>query len=256
MGVSTGIVIPAYRPDRDRLIGYTQKLDAVLDPDAIHVELDCPNSTEVAASIQRDTVSVNVARDRRGKGAAVTAGFNALDTDVRMFLDADGATPASSAAKVLAPLTDGTADLSVGSRRHPDADVQNHQTVIRKFMGDTFAGLSSLMLPISLTDYQCGAKAVTADLWQEVTSHLYESGFAWDLELVAVSDAMGYDVTEVPIAWEDQPGSTVDLAPALIEFARALVTVRHRALSLQGSILHSTLPESRSKALVNTSTQE
>lgn len=64
---------------------------------------------------------------------------------------------------------------------------------------------------------------------------------------------MGYDVTGIPIAWEDQPGSTVELAPALAEFARALLTVRHRALAIQGQPFHSPLPEASSEPLINMS---
>lgn len=256
MGVSTGVVIPAYQPDLDRLTAYTRSLDSVLDPDEIRVELDDPGSPDCAAALRRAGVTVNIAAERRGKGAAITHGFDSLDTDIRMFLDADGATPASSAVEVLEELSDGPSDMSVGSRRHPDADIRHHQTVVRKFLGDTFARLSGVILPISLRDYQCGAKALTADLWGEVRSHLYERGFAWDMELVAMADAMGYEVTEVPIAWEDKPGSTVDLAPALVEFARALLSVRHRALAVRGSRLHRTLPDAGAQSRITAAEQD
>lgn len=236
-----GIVIPAYHPDVELLSEYVRSLSDRLDPAEILVELDAPVSADAVARVRQLPVTVNASTTRRGKGAAITHGFDALDTDVRLFLDADGSTLVDSAADICAAIREGTADVSVGSRRHPSAEVANHQTVTRRRMGDLFAWTARQVLPIQLRDYQCGAKAVTREVWDDVRSHLYESGFAWDLELVAVADAMGYDIAETPVQWEDQPGSTVTIPDAVFEFSRALLTVRHRALAIDEtpSIAHS-----------------
>ena len=125
------------------------------------------------------------------------------------------------------------ADLAVGSRRHPAATVIGHQTLARRFLGDGFAWLARRLLSAELYDYQCGAKAVTADAWRRIRDHLYEPDFAWDVELVAMAGALDCRVAEVPIEWEDRPGSTVDPVGTAVDLGQALLRARGRARRLQ-----------------------
>ncbi|SDM11190.1 Glycosyl transferase family 2 [Halogranum gelatinilyticum] len=241
---TVGVVIPAYRPNVALLSDYVRALQARLDPDLVRIELDAAGPETVEA-VSQLPVEVNVAAARRGKGTAITAGFEALDTDVLVFVDADGSTPAESVADVLAPVLDGDADLSVGSRRHPDATIASHQTFARRRLGDGFAWLARQLLDAKLYDYQCGAKAMTRETWQSVRGHLYEPGFAWDIELVAVAAALGARLAEVPVVWEDQPGSTVSPVRTSLRLARGLLTSRHRAKLLADDSLHHLLEAKR-----------
>jgi glycosyltransferase involved in cell wall biosynthesis len=249
---SVGIVIPAYHPDVDRLGAYVRALHDAVAPEEIRVELDAA-TPDVRDRIAELPVTLNEASSRRGKGAAITAGFEALSTDVLAFADADGSTPASSIADVVAPVTSGDADLAAGSRRHPDATVQSHQTVARRYLGDGFAWLARRLLDVHLHDYQCGAKALTADAWARVRPYLHEPGFAWDIELLAVADAVDCRIVEVPVVWEDRPESTVSPVETTLRLARGLFTARHRARLVRNDRLHTLLDRSRdsSPALVD-----
>ncbi|WP_423751223.1 glycosyltransferase [Salinirarus marinus] len=237
---SVGVVIPAYRPDVDRLTTYVDALRERLDPAEIRIELDAA-TPETVERLDSLPAAVNVAPARRGKGAAITAGFEALGTDVLAFADADGSTPAASFAEVVAPVVDGAADVATGSRRHPDAAVKSHQTFARRYLGDGFAWLARRLLDVQLYDYQCGAKALTRDAWERVRAHLHEPGFAWDIELLAMADAVGCRVVEVPVVWEDQPESTVSPVETTLRLGRGLVVARHRARVLRNDPLHRLL---------------
>ena len=255
MEPSLGIVVPAFRPDVREMVGYVHELVGRLEPAAVRIELDDPRSCVEARLRETELpppVTLSVARRRRGKGAAITAGFEALETDLLLFVDADGSTPADSAGRILEPLYEGRADVAAGSRRHPDARVLGHQTFARRHLGDAFAWLARRLLEAELHDYQCGAKALTAEWWERVRGHLYESGFAWDVELVAMAAALGARVLEVPIEWEDRPGSTVSPVGTTLSLARALFVVRHRAKRLENSRLHDAIGERRDEtALVD-----
>ncbi len=240
MAASLGIVVPAFRPDVDVLGPYVRALAAELDPDALRVELDDPEPGVVDALADLPA-TVNAVPTRRGKGAAVTAGFEALSTEVLAFADADGSTPADSVAAVVAPVRAGDADLAAGSRRHPDATVHGHQTLARRRLGDAFAWLAGRVLSPDLYDYQCGAKALSADAWSALRGHLHEPGFAWDVELVAMAGALDLRVAEVPVEWEDQPGSTVSPVRSSLSMGRALVVARLRAGRVTDSRLRDAL---------------
>lgn len=223
-----GLVIPAYQPDVDRLSGYVYELRDQLSPDEIRIELDSP-SDGVADAASSLPATVNVVPCRRGKGAAITAGFEALSTDVLAFVDADGATPAASVIDVVDPALDGAVEVAVGSRRHPDALVRHDQRLLRRLLGDTFQWMARRLLPVELYDYQCGTKAITARAWRTLRDHIHERGFAWDIELLAVAWAHGAEIREVPVTWRDRPGSTVDPIRNGARMFRSLLAARHLA---------------------------
>ena len=245
MSRTVGVVVPAYRPDVPVLRRFLERLDTVVDPDVLRVELDDPTGT-VASRLEDVPARVNAVQDRRGKGAAVTYGFEQLGTDVLAFADADGSTPAESVASVIAPVQAVEADLAVGSRRHPEADIRSHQTVLRQRLGDGFAWIARRFLDVPLYDYQCGAKAISRATWEDIRGHLYEPGFAWDIEVVAMAGAFDAEITEVPVTWEDHPDSTVSPTQAVPELLSALFSARHRARKLSGHPLHSSIASRRS----------
>lgn len=248
MNRSVGIVVPAFRPDIERLRAYVHAINDEIDPAIIRIELDDADP-EVCESLSDLKAVVNAVDRRRGKGAAITDGFEALDTDIRGFADSDGATPASSLSTVVGRVRDGNADLAVGSRRHPEATVQSHQTVTRRYLGDGFAWLARRIVGTDLYDYQCGAKALTAETWAEVREHLATSGFAWDIELIALVAARKRTILEVPVVWEDQPGSTVSTGRTTLALAAELLRARARAEGLTNNWLSDLLMGNR-RALI------
>jgi len=250
MAPSLGIVVPAYHPDVNALRTYVGDLTERLDPAEIRIELDAP-TPETRAALADLPATVNAVDRRRGKGGAITCGFERLDTDHLAFADADGSTPADSVADVVAPVRAGDADLAVGSRRHPDADVRSHQTMARRRLGDAFAWVARRVLGVDLYDFQCGAKAITRDGWCEVRDHLYEPGFAWDVELVAVAAALDLRTVEVPVTWRDMPDSTVSPLGTALELARALVRSRRRARRLRRGPNRTTATREGPSALVD-----
>jgi hypothetical protein len=240
MDRSLGLVVPAFRPDVGVLADYLAALDERLSPATIRVELDAPLPS-VADRLAEGPATVNVSARRRGKGAAITHGFEALGTDVLAFADADGSTPANSVADVVEPVSDGAAALAVGSRRHPEANIVSHQTLVRRRLGDAFSAVARRLIDVQLYDYQCGVKALSADAWRQVRGQLYEPGFAWDVELIAMAGAHELPVVEVPIVWEDQPGSTVSTIGTSLALARTLLVARHRAKLRADDRLHATI---------------
>lgn len=247
-GRSVGVVIPAYNPDPEELVAYVDSLRTQLDPVTIRIELDAPEAAltdrlndDLDAALTDGPVTVNTVSHRRGKGAAITNGFEQLDTDILAFADADGATPAIHLARIIDVVATDSADIAVGSRRHPDSTVHTHQTIARRYMGDLFAWLSRKLLGVSLYDYQCGAKALSVEGWNEVRDELRETGFAWDIELVAMAAAFDLRIAEVPIEWYDRAGSTVSPLRTPVDLLRALFVVRHRSKRLDGNRMHGVI---------------
>lgn len=238
MSDTFGLVIPAFDPDLRQMVDYVCSLQETFENDIeIRIELDSPRKN-IEQRLGDIPVTLNIASYRRGKGAAITDGWEAMDTDILAFADADGSTPAVEVKSILEDVATGGTDLSIGSRRHPDATVHTNQTYGRRYMGDTFAWLARTVLGMDIYDYQCGAKAISLEAWKKVRTDVHESGFAWDIELIAMANVHGFRINEVPIDWYDKPGSTVDPVRTSIDLLRALLSVRYRAKRIHGSFLY------------------
>ncbi len=60
-------------------------------------------------------------------------------------------------------------------------------------------------------DTQCGAKVAAREVWAAVLPYVHEAGFAWDAELVAVAQARGVEIVEVPVEWRHDDRSHVNV---------------------------------------------
>lgn len=227
MVASVGIVIPAYKPDLSQLSQYIHTIRERIQPMKIIIEID-GGAQDSISRLSDLPVGVYNHPSRRGKGAAITAGFEKLESDILAFADADGSTPVDELERIIDSVGTDTSDIAIGSRRHPDSTIHSNQTITRRYLGDAFVHLARVFLGSELYDFQCGAKAITHHGWEEIRGDLYESGFAWDLELIAIAASNGLRIEEVPIQWYDRPQSTVDPLRTSIDMVRALLLIRYR----------------------------
>jgi glycosyltransferase involved in cell wall biosynthesis len=142
-----------------------------------------------------------------GKGAAVRRGINTSRARYVGFCDADLATPIEAVEQVLRKLDDGN-PVVIGSRRCEGATYTVPQTRRRRLGGWLFRRQTrDLSGPVA--DTQCGFKFFHLAAAQELFDDIRTSGFVFDVELIARARAAGLPVTEVPVAWSDQDGSSL-----------------------------------------------
>jgi dolichyl-phosphate beta-glucosyltransferase len=127
---------------------------------------------------------------------------------LRLFADADGATPIGEL-KRLEPALAGGADVVIASRALGDPSVALRTRPHRVAAGRLFAWLVARLGVRGVADSQCGFKLFTAAAAQRLFGALQTEGYAFDVELLLRAQKAGYLVTEVAVSWADQPGSKV-----------------------------------------------
>lgn len=163
----------------------------------------------------------------RGKGAAVRAGVFVCAGSRVLFADADGATPIAEEARLADAIRNGAA-MACGSRVLPGEGVTRQRHFRRAITGGLFAWAARRLLGVRLRDTQCGFKMFTAAVAQSLFEAGEETGYLFDLELLAIAARMRYPVAEVPVSWTEQPGSKVRLFRDSFRMFRGLWRLRRQ----------------------------
>jgi dolichyl-phosphate beta-glucosyltransferase len=218
MDVALSLVIPAYN-EAQRLPVYLPCVRRYLDdryPDRYEVIVVDDGSRDglpdVLVPVESDWPQLAVLRHatNRGKGAAVQTGMLAARGRLLLFADADGATPIEEESKLASALEAG-ADIAVGSRYIAGDDVSRERFLSRGVAGRLFAGLARRLLDVTVRDTQCGFKMFRHPAGRELFEMLRETGYLFDLEVLALAAQIGYEVVEVPINWSEIPGGSMNI---------------------------------------------
>ena len=143
---------------------------------------------------------------RPGKGLAVRTGLLATRAPFVGFCDADMATDLSALDTVLSLLAAGN-PLVVGSRGLAASVVTVRHSAVRRGGAAVFRAMARQIVP-GTTDTQCGFKFFAGPLARAAALRLRTQGFAFDIELIATCQRLGATLTEIPVHWQDMPGST------------------------------------------------
>ena len=89
-------------------------------------------------------------------------------------------------------------DFAIGSKRHPDSDV--HYPRSRRIASWLYQQLVRVLFRLDVRDTQVGLKVFRREVAEQVLPLLLVKRFAFDLELLAVSRALGFGrIRELPI---------------------------------------------------------
>ncbi len=163
----------------------------------------------------------------QGKGAAVRTGMLAAAGEIRLFADADGATPIGEEARLRAAIAAG-ADVVVASRRVEASGVTRHRNAFRGLVGWSFTTVVHCLLPTPVRDTQCGFKMFRRGAAERLFAMSQENGYVFDLELLVLAQQLGYRVAEVGVSWSEMPGSKLNMAREWRKILAGIWRVRRR----------------------------
>ena len=149
-------------------------------------------------------------RPHLGKGAAVTAGLRALRTDLVGFCDLDLSTPLDDV-EAIARAAARSGGLAIGSRGLVTSTLVRREGRVRESLGRAYNRLLQAVMTPGVADTQCGAKVAPLSVWDVLLPHCREPGYAWDAEVVAIAQAVGVAVVEVPVHWRHDDRSKVNV---------------------------------------------
>jgi dolichyl-phosphate beta-glucosyltransferase len=237
MDTTLSVIIPAYN-EAQRLPAFLVSVRDYLDnrhPDRYEVIVVDDGSRDglrqVLAPFEAVWPQLVVMQHEtnQGKGAAVRTGMLAARGRLLLFADADGATPIEEVAKLAAAIEAG-ADVAVGSRLVQTEEVRRNRSWARGLAGRVFAGLARRCLRVGVRDTQCGFKMFLHDVGRKLFSLSRETGYLFDLELLALADRFDYRVEEVPVNWQEVPGGHMNVVRDSVKMFLGLLRLRSRLM--------------------------
>jgi glycosyltransferase involved in cell wall biosynthesis len=146
-----------------------------------------------------------------GKGYVVRQGLMEANGDLRLFMDADGSTSITHLDRFVEEYENGS-DVVIGSRDVDGAHVQVHQARYKEILGDMGNWVIRILLGLwRYPDTQCGFKMLTQEAATVIAPLMKVDRFGFDAELLAIAHKYNFVVTQLPVRWLNEEGSSVTL---------------------------------------------
>ncbi len=188
------------------------------------------NSTDGTGAIARGLGVRVVEVPEQGKGHAVRAIFAALaDRDAVILVDGDGTYPAEAVRPLLAPILDGSADMTIGARR-PVAEA-GAMSPVRGLGNVLIRAAFRIFIGRGPGDLLSGYRIFNRRFRESVS--LRSEGFEIETELATEAVALKMRTIEVPVPYYPRIAGTSSKLRAFGDGRRILATILAQSLRLR-----------------------
>ncbi len=198
---SLSILLPAFNEGNHLYQNVVQIRQALasIDPELILIDDGSQDDTyaQAMAAAQLDGSHIRVLKLEKnsGKGAALVKGFQLAKGTYIAFLDADLEIQPENVAKMFETLQSDGKDLIVGRKIYLEARVP----LLRRIMSRVYRGYVGLLFNLPLQDTQTGIKVFRRQVLDICFPKMTISGFAFDIELLALAQKAGFRMGEFPV---------------------------------------------------------
>lgn len=177
---------------------------------------------EVGQRLARELPGVAYLRlPQKGRGRALKAAWGDSRADVVSYMDVDLSTDLSAFPALVRAVIEEGYDLATGSRLVRGAQVR--RSLRREVLSRGYMVLLKLLLRVRFHDAQCGFKAGRRPVVQRLLPLIRNDNWFFDTELLVLAEKAGYRIAEVPVRWQEDPGSTVRVLGTVLEDLRGVL---------------------------------
>jgi glycosyltransferase involved in cell wall biosynthesis len=162
------------------------------------------NSADRTVEVARKAGARIVFERRQGKGYVVQAMFRDVDADIYVMVDGDNTYPPTEVHNLIAPITAGEADMTVGSRLMGQS--KSEFRALNRLGNRFFLNTINVMFKLKLSDILSGYRAFNRKFVKTIP--LFGGGFETETELTIKALVRGYRVVEVPVDLKARPGGS------------------------------------------------
>lgn len=197
------LIIPVYKQEKTiakNLRSVLMELEFLGQPYELVVVIDgeVDRSRQEAEKVTSPYILVTGYKTNHGKGYAVRYGMAKSHGDIIGFIDAGGDIREEGLSMMLEHFRWYNADVIVGSKRHPVSKINYPND--RKILSWGYQMIIKFLFGLSIRDSQVGMKLFKREVLEDVLPRLLVKQFAFDIEILAVANHLGYRrIFEAPV---------------------------------------------------------
>lgn len=161
------------------------------------------NSKDDTAAIAEDHGAIVRTEPRQGKGNVVRQMFREIDADYYIMVDGDDTYPAEAAPRLLEPLMNDTADMTVGDRLSNGTYGEENDRAFHGFGNNLVRWLIKVIYGYAFDDVMTGYRAFNRIFVK--TMPVLSEGFQIETELSIHAVDKRFRIVDVPIDYRDRP---------------------------------------------------
>lgn len=178
-------------------------------------------SWEVADRIARTVPNVRALRlEERGRGRALKAAWITSKADVVAYMDIDLSTDLSALRSLIDPIAGGSAEICIGSRLSRESQVT--RSARREVISHLYNWIARAALRYRISDAQCGFKAVSRQVVEQIVPTITDDSWFFDTELLVLASRQGLRIKEVPVLWIEDNDSRVKILSTAVDDLRGI----------------------------------
>jgi len=197
------LVIPAYKQEKTILKdikNLKKSLDDLHQGYEIIIVIDgvLDKTYQQIKKFKSNKIKVYKFEKNQGKGSAIKFGVSQAKGDIIGFIDAGMDIDPTGIAMLINHMLWYNADIVVGSKLHPVSQV--NYPAERKILSWGYRTFTRILFGFKIRDTQAGIKFYRRKVARDVFPRLLVKKFAFDVEILALSYALGYTrIYEAPI---------------------------------------------------------
>ncbi len=167
------------------------------------------NTLQVAEALAARWSDVRVWHlPQKGRGRMVKFAWQKSEADIFCYMDIDLSTGLDALPPLIDAIRDGY-DMAIGSRQYRGAMVK--RSLKREVISRGYIISLKVLLGFPFTDAQCGFKAASRRLVQELFPQIVDDEWFFDTELLHLAHKKQYRVKELPVHWIEDTDSRVKI---------------------------------------------
>ena len=160
----------------------------------------------------------------RGRGRALRHAWSQSDADVVCYTDVDLSTELPALPKLVHAILEEGYEVSTGSRLMRES--KTVRSAKREFISRAYNLFVKAVLWTSFSDAQCGFKAVSRRVVNELVPQIKDQSWFFDTELLVLAEKRGYRIKDIPVQWIEDDDSRVKIAKTAWEDIKGVLRLR------------------------------
>jgi glycosyltransferase involved in cell wall biosynthesis len=181
---------------------------------------------EIAQALSQEYPDVAAIHlDEKGRGRALRKAWLESTADIVSYMDVDLSTELDAFPKLIQAIEDGYS-IAIGSRLLRGSSVK--RSFKRELTSRSYNFIIKTMFRTTFTDAQCGFKGLSSKATKVLVPLIKDHEWFFDTELLILAEQRGYRISEIPVAWIEDPDTRVAIFKTALDDLKGLLRLRFR----------------------------